>query len=317
MKKLFLFLMLGLNGTILTAQHCLDIRTAAVADLVRVPDSAASAFRDCHTQQNNDGVAAIVNYGDHYADLDSFMTQKARTFSLETYANLQSPQMPSAAEVEDAKQLAATVNSMTEDQQKAFAMQMAQQQMNNSKHPAAAQEDPATIKLIMETASLSGQQLYGVAGEYRTKASALQAAAQQEEESLKEEEVDWRKCPELDRDGSRSCACMNGCYLQFWKKKVAIQDKYNRQMISLSAQYAPKIKALCAQIDDNIKKLRYGDAIKTPGLKQKLLSTQAQAFSLACEVLASPDQYIRKSSSDIYVNQYNCQRNVYVLNCTR
>jgi len=313
MKRIFFLLVIWSVGPAMHAQRCLEIRTSALSDLVKIPASAKSSFNDCHRRKADDhGTIEIADYGDNYNALDSFMSQKEKEFNLEASNSMEIPQA-SSTQINNAKDLAAKMSAMSEEQKKAYAMEMAQQQTNNKNHTNTIQEDPGTIKLIMETADLSGRQLQSIVNEYTDKLKALQKAANEELAKIKE--VDKSKCGPVEKTGLPYCACSNKLYEAYWKQKVTMIDKYNEKKIDLYTGYLPKVKAVCVQVDENIIALKRGAAIRTHDYKQKLLSIQAQAFSLANLVIASCEEDVRKTGADLYVNQDNSSRNVYDNSC--
>jgi hypothetical protein len=83
----------------------------------------------------------------------------------------------------------------------------------------------------------------------------------------------------------------------------------------LLQSYIPRIKALVATVDDNIVKLKYGDAIKSNELKGTLFSSQTSAFGNAFDITTSCIELVRKDGSNAYVNKFNCDNVVYNLSC--
>lgn len=295
------------------AQRCIDVKTGASLDLVRLPASAAKAYQDCHTTTDDHGAAAIGDYGDNSRNIDTFVAQKTRDFNVALMAGYQGPQL-SAATQDQAKQLAATVNGMTDDQKKAFAMQMAQQQMANRGANPSIQDDPATSRMVMETSTLSRSQLYSMATEFKNKLQAIRQAADDELAKLTPPK---KTCPAVNTvDDEPACTCINELYRPYLAQRVAVEEKYNRQKTDLYNQYLPKVRAICTQIDGNIAKLQMGDAVKTKQLKDLLFSAQSQSFALASE-FAETENDIRRTDADIYRDLANSNRNVYIINCVK
>ncbi|HEY4155710.1 MAG TPA: hypothetical protein VGM24_09780 [Puia sp.] len=314
MKKLILFLFSALVWYSPKAQRCLDIRTGAAPALIRLSPDAASAFTDCVTGRNDHGALQIANYGKNVSDLDTLLSRNTLAFTMASVGNLNAG-LPPASDVDAAKQLAQKMNSMTDEQKKAFAMQIAQQQIQNAGHSAVVQDDPATIKLVYQTQDIASRQLRALDDEFSAKLKAVQASAEKEEQAMKE--PDLHKCPSVVKEGLPSCACVNALYVPYWKQKVQIQDKYNKQRTEILNSYLPRIRALCAQVDENVRSLNYGDKIKAAQLKQLLLSSQSAAFANAALVTVGCTEDIRKTGSDLYVNQVNSEHNVYDISCEK
>src|SRR5215510_9476585 len=107
MKRIVFLLALCSAATVTNAQRCLEIRTSSLSDLVKIPNSAKSSFNDCQKRKADDhGTIEIVNYGDNYSALDSFMTQTEKKFNLETSSNMETSQA-SSAQINNAKELVA------------------------------------------------------------------------------------------------------------------------------------------------------------------------------------------------------------------
>lgn len=313
MKKIYFsfIAIVALSATNIKAQRCLDLKTAATLDLIHVPSSAEASFRDCHTKANENGSLRIDDYGDNYKAIDTFIAQKSREFAIEKMKDYQVHQI-SASQMDDAKQLAATVNSMTDEQKKAFAMQMAQQQMSNRSNNSV-QDDAATARLVMETQDLSANKLYKLNREFNDKFLSIK---QSEENELSKVTAPQNNCPMVGPKGyeEHECNCSNKLFQPYLKQKIGIAEKYNQQKLDLYNEYVPQIKAICTQIDANITKLKMGDAVKTKNFKDVLTSAQSQAFALASE-FAGVEQSIRKSGADVYVSFDNSNHNLYITDC--
>jgi hypothetical protein len=277
-----------------------------------MPVSAAASYKDCHTREIEHGVLEIVDFGKNVTDLDTLVARQAMAFSVASVSG-NSPKMPSATDVDAAKKLAETLNGMTDDQKKEFAMQMAKQQVQNARQAPAIQDDAATIQLIMQTRDIAVQQLKAINDEFRGKLQAIRAAQDKELKELKE--PDPQKCPATSAGGLPSCRCVNKMYLPYWKQAVEIQEKYNRKKLDLLKNYTPKIRLLCNQVDNNVKKLKYGDAVKSPQMKQQLFSCQSSAFANAANLTVACAEDIRKTGAQLYLNQVNSERNVYYISC--
>jgi hypothetical protein len=290
------------------AQRCFDMHTAVVTEFNSIPGSSMESFKDCTTKTGDrSGTKDIVDYGVNYKKIDDYIKQKEAEFTNATYKSLAAPQAPSSSQIEDAKQLAETLNSMTDEQKKAFAMKMAQQRSNEP----AIQDDGATTALILKTVQLS----LDVNALMKTFADRLNVISDSADRALQDLKKPGCNCSPSDNTGSISCACANRQRQPYLKQKVDWIDRYNKQKINAYNEYLPKVKAICAQIDANISSLKMGDAVKTPNLKKQLLSAQGGAFAAASQ-LALSEENIRKAGADSYVEYYNSLNGVYEGNCT-
>lgn len=296
------------------AQRCLKVNIVAVPDLIQLPGSSMASLKDCKTQTAQNGRLEIADYGNNTTEVDSELARTSRSFAMASVAGVNThQQMPSAQDMSDAKQLAATVSSMTDDQKRQFAMQMAQQQQKAGAQNAV-QDDPVSSKMVYQAQQIAISQMKAVNDEFTARLNAIDAAAQAELAAIKV--PDETACPQAGPTGMHSCACINKQYSVYWKQKVAIQDKYNVQRTEAYKTYQPKLRALAMQVDATVKKLNYGDALTSPGLKQMLFSSQSSAYANAGLVTSLCAKNIRKSGADAYVSQVNSEHGTYSMACS-
>ncbi|MBN8858939.1 MAG: hypothetical protein J0H29_11160 [Sphingobacteriales bacterium] len=294
------------------AQRCFDMHTAVVTEFNAVPSSAMESFKACTTKPGErSGAKDIVDYGVNYKKIDDYIKQKEAEFTNVTYKSLAAPEAPSSSQVEGAKQLAETLNSMTDDQKKAFAVKMAQQQMQRRSNEPAIQDDGATTALVGKTMQLS-LDVNALMKAFTDRLHAISDSADRALQDLKKPDCN---CSPADNTGNVSCACVNQQRQPYLKQRVDCIDKYNKQKINVYNEYLPKVKAICAQIDAGINSLKMGDAVKTPNLKKQLFSAQGGAFAAASQ-LALSEENIRKTGADVYTEYYNSLHGVYDGNCT-
>src|ERR1700733_3344948 len=130
MKKL-LFLSVLLAGFLIPkAQQCLDMNISQKMELLSMPENPAASFKKCVTNKNEKNQTVITDYGKDLQDIDSLIARTIRGFNnaMLSTVSLTSVQQPSQQDASAAKDLAEQVKNMTPEQQKEFAMQMAQQQ---------------------------------------------------------------------------------------------------------------------------------------------------------------------------------------------
>ncbi|MBS1917582.1 MAG: hypothetical protein JST87_15030 [Bacteroidetes bacterium] len=312
MKKFF-FISISAFCTLSSfAQKCLQLNIAPLMSNLQVPGSSANSFAKCATKTNDHGQIEFINYGSDLEQLDTIVARNSRDFNNASVTNMGNMQLPSSQNVDAAKQLAEQLKNMTPEQQKAWAMQQAQQQMANASHPI--QDDGATAKLVMQTNDMAVNQLGALNRELAAKMREIMEASSKEKETVK---LDNSSCPGLKPVGLPSCACVNALAGKYWDKIISIEDKYNAQRIALLQQYIPRIKAITSTVDDNIAKLQYGDAVKSPQLKQMLFSAQSSAFGNSFSLTTASIEDIRKESSNIFAHKKNADNQVENLSCQK
>lgn len=124
-------------------------------------------------------------------------------------------------------------------------------------------------------------------------------------------------CPGQPAAGLPSCTCTNGLEDKYWTAKIAIEDEYDAQRISLLENYLSRIKGLTAQVDANIAQLQYGDAVQTSSYKTMLVNAQSAAFNNAFATEFAAIKEINQSGADLYVHKYNADHLVEVLGCQK
>jgi hypothetical protein len=291
------------------SQRCLDMPTAIVCQKVNLPSSPRQAFDDCEKAPSTRKALFIKNYGANYAEVESFIKQKEIEFSQASMVNMNA-NMPSNTQIEDAQKLAEKIESMSDEQKKAYAMQIAQQQMSSAT-TQMMQQNEGSFKMLIETVNLQTKldSLYRFA--YFTKITDIMKARK-----LAQDQIvvpDETGCPSVDKVEFPGCKCVNAFYTKIFLKKVNIDQKYVAQLLHLYQEFLPQIKALCTQIDYNIAQLKMGDALNLVDNKKKLLGIQASAFSCASLVFGIETE-IRKTA-DIYVDYYNASNNSYAGSC--
>lgn len=219
--------------------------------------------------------------------------------------------MPSQQQVEDSKQLAERLKSMTPEQQKQWALQMAQEKQKGA-GASPIQDNSEVVKLVFQTQDIATNQLKKINDEFAAKLRDLNAGLSKDVKEVKP--GDKSGCPQ-DKTGLPSCACANEIDGQYCQKIIKITDGYNSQRTALLQSYIPRIKALIATVDDNVVKLKHGDVVNSKELKRTLFSSQASAFSSAFDITTSCIKMVRQDGSKAFVDKVNCDNKVYNLSC--
>lgn len=310
MKKIIVLLCCCAITQSLFAQKCLDINILSLMGQFQPPGDAATAFGSCQTSKNDHGQLVIDSYGTQYDQIDKISKDNAAAFNMAAVSG--GTGMPGMASVQDAQALAAKMQSMSDDERKAYAMQMASQ-MQSSYAKNAMSESPAIARQVMTTFNLATTRLTPLQTEFMGKYRDL--ISQEDHEKAAVAIPKYNSCGPVDKEGLPGCSCVNALDGAYWKQIVAIVDRYDQQKVSLMQSYLPRIKGYIGQIEDNIAKLHYGDDVKTANYKRMLLSSQSSAFSNGFTVLGGTIQDVQKSGSDAYVNKANCDADVYNLSC--
>ncbi|MBS1598939.1 MAG: hypothetical protein JST75_12005 [Bacteroidetes bacterium] len=310
MKKSILFLAGYFIFSSSHAQKCMEINITALMGKLEPPGQSASSFSKCNLTKNDEKQTVIVNYGTDLVELDTFIARTAQDFNMASLGGINA-QMPSQQDIASGKDLAEKLKNMTPEQQKQWAMQMVQEKQRGGS-AATIQDNADVTKLVFQTQDAGVNQLRRVNEEFAAKLRDLNSAMSAEKAKIKP--GDKSGCPQ-DKTGLPSCACANEIDGKYWEQIVKITDSYNSQRTALLQAYIPKIKALVATVDDNVVKLKHGDAVNSKDLKRTLFSAQASAFSNAFDITKSCIDLERKDGSNAYVNKFNCDNKVYNLSC--
>ncbi|HVS92180.1 MAG TPA: hypothetical protein VHE59_09125 [Mucilaginibacter sp.] len=314
MRKIILFTFCCAITTGAFAQKCLDINIVSLMGQLQSPGSAATAYGNCQTSKNADEQTVIVNYGTAYTNLDNMLKTNLQAFNGAALAGMGATG-PDPSQVQNAQAIAVKMQSMTPDQQKAYAMQMAQNMQHSYSRSPAMAENPQIAKIVGQTQELAATQLVPLDNEFAAKYREL--IEKEASEKGQVAQPNYGSCPGVDKIGLPSCGCINSLAGSYWQKIVVIDDRYTGQKNALLQSYLPRIKALVGQIEDNIAKLHRGDDVNTQTFKRMLFSSQSTAFSAAFDTAAAIVEDVQKTGSDDYVNKVNCDNQVYLLGCAR
>jgi hypothetical protein len=314
MKEFFILLYFTLIVSSLTAQKCLDLHITPMMSGLNLPGTCANSFGACSIKTNDHGQTQITGYGSDLDHLDTMITRNMRDFTIASITNPNS-QTSSPQNAEQAKQLADKLKSMTPEQQKQWAMQMAAQNQQAYANANAVHDDAATSRLILQTNDLAVNQLSALNREFAAKIRDITDASSKEVSAVRS--PDKSTCAATKPVGLPTCKCANDLESKYWQQIISIKDKYNNQRVVLLQNYLPKIKAITTTVDYNIGKLNYGDAVKTPQLKKMLCSAQSSAFANAFAIALTAIEDIRKDGSNTYIHKVNADKYVEDLSCNK
>jgi hypothetical protein len=314
MKKLMFGLPSFFLFLSLPAQQCLNISISTLMNQMTPPADAAGSFKKCSTAKNDRNQTIITDYGADNIQLDTTINRTMREFTLASVSSTTATRPNfSSQDAATAKELSETLKSMTPEQQKEWAMQVAQDKMKN---PGSAgnlpQDDAQTTKTIYETREIAIIQMKGLNDQMAQKMRDIHDESEKEIKALAKD--DKSKCPS-NVVGMPLCDCSNQIESKYWKQAILVEDKYNSRKIALFQEYFPKMKAMAATVDNIVMKYNRGDALKSPSLKSMLFSTQSAAFANAFLMLSQCEEDVRKSGSDAFVNRLNSDNKVYAVDC--
>ncbi|HVM88881.1 MAG TPA: hypothetical protein VMT76_11900 [Puia sp.] len=296
------------------AQKCLNISISKMMEALSMPPDAASSFKKCSTTNNERGQKIVDNYGSDIVQLDTMINRTMRAFTMAS-VNGSSASRPaySQQDVSDAKALAETLKSMTPEQQKAWAQQVAQDRMKNAGSAGASPQDNAeTSKTVFQTQDIAVNQMKTLNDEMLQKMNEINNASDKEISALIKD--DKTKCPS-NITGMPTCECVNQIEGKYWKQVLLIKDKYNTRKTALFQAYFPRLKAMAETVDNTVTKYGRGDALKSSQLKNMLFSSQSSAFGNAFLMLTKCMEDVRKDGSDAFVNKLNSDNKVFDISC--
>lgn len=267
----------------------------------------AAAFGECNTRQNDHNQTEIVDYGEKEKALKDFVQK--------TDMDFQAAQM-GGSQMGNMQAMAAQIQSMSADQRQAYAQQIAAQMQANAQQPMSGPDNPQNAKLAMQAYSLATTQMAPLTNELAAKVRDLQDKEKKEEDALKQPDI-AAQCPGMKPVGLPSCSCANGLEKSYWVQILAIRDSYASQKNQLVQQYLTKLISLATAIDDDVVKLKYGDALNNPQYKKMLVSAQSGAFGNLLAIPESIAEDARHAGADAYVNTKNAGDGVYFLGCQR
>ena len=309
MKKPVLFFSTALMMYAGHAQKCMQLNIVALMGRLEAPGGSASSFNKCNVTKNDEKQTVIVDYGTDLNQLDTMLAHTSNDFNRASLAGI-STNIPSQNDIDNSKQLAEKLKNMTPEQQKQWAMQVAREKQKGA--GAHIQDDAQTTKLVFQVQDMAVNQLKKLNDEFAAKLRDINSALANDVSKVKMGSK--AGCPQ-DKTGLPSCGCANEIAGKYWAEIVKITDRYNDQRTALLQSYIPRIKSLVATVDDDIVKLKYGDAVQSPDLKRTLFSSQAASFSGAFDITTSCIKLARKDGSNAYLNKFNSDHGVYDLSC--
>jgi hypothetical protein len=206
----------------------MQLNIAALMGKLEAPGGTSASFGRCHTGKNDNRQTVIVDYGTDLNQLDTFVLKTGQDFNnaflTGGMGNINS-QMPSQQNIEDSKKLAEKLKNMTPEEQKQWAMQMAQEKQKGA-GASSIQDDAQTAKLVFQTQDIAVNQLKRMNDEFAAKLRDLNVALSKEKAQVKI--GDKSGCAQ-DKTGLPSCVCANEINGKYWQKIVSITDSYNNQ----------------------------------------------------------------------------------------
>jgi hypothetical protein len=302
MKRIALFSVAVLSISTIAAQKCVQFSITPLLSQLQMPVSSANSYSLSTKALNSDGQATIKKYALYLDDIDSTINRDDRLFLMPSI-----PVIPGPVDISPANPV-----KPLPQQGPSNGPAVALAQQTSSTVPT---DNAATLQLVMQTYDIGVNQLSELDLELSGKLNALSVPMNNEINAVSLTAMGI--CPGQPPAGMPSCACANAMDDKYWTAKIAIEDKYDAQRISLLQSYLTRIKALTAQLDANIAQLQYGDAVQTPSYKSMLMNAQSAAFNNAFSTEFAAIKDIDHSGADLYVHKDNADHLVDYPGCQK
>lgn len=310
MKIKFVFGIILLSAFFVSsAQKALPIHVDSLLAQIPLVKTSATNFQMCTVETNNEGLVSVKDAGSIIngiqAELMKYSADLATSaMSSNSYTNTS---MPSQDQINQSVQNAMQMQGMTKEQ----IMQMAKTKQS------ANVPQPVNANLMKELglAQKAAEQLSIMQNELATKASQLGGQCQSKIQAIPTVLVN---CKDYKVQGADlalpKCDCVKGLYLDYYQKRVTIEDEYLKKIEALLEDYLPKFKEQIIIIDKVENDLNYGDAISIPAFKRQVAGVQQQALGAIIPVLGIVGNAIKDSGSE-YTGIVNTNNNHLPVPC--
>ncbi|HEY4784783.1 MAG TPA: hypothetical protein VIH57_01985 [Bacteroidales bacterium] len=306
-KSLFLMAIFFLVTTALQAQKALPIEVNGLLAKVPMPQNSKANFHMCTVvTDNSNGMVSVKDAGAAVNDLEATMQKDMTDLanasmsggSYNSYST-STPSAPSAEQIAQMQQQAQQMKGMTPEQ----AQQMAQQMQHTQSQGASHAANPALMQELGKAQEAMGQ-VHMMFNELSTKASQLGGEYQQKIDQVKQ----TGNCPEFKVPHADlalpHCDCVKNRALDYYQRRVVIEDEYLQKVNELLESYIPKIRAQIAIVDKAEQDLNYGDAVTIPAFKTQVVGVQQQAIAAIIPLLGISSNAI-KDSGTLYTGVEN------------
>lgn len=289
------------------AQKALPVQVNSFLYKIPIPEDCQASFKMCTLDSNSDGLVSVKDAGVVINGIRDEVTKEMNDLASSSMSGSYNTNtsVPSQDQINQAMKNASQMQSMSREQM----MQMARNKQNHTVSPST--NNAALMKEFGQAQGAAGQ-LSILEGELATKASQLAGGYQQKMDAVPTVMV---TCEEYKVQGADlalpKCGCVKALYLNYYQKRVAIEDEYLQKLNELLQNYLPKFKDQIAIIDKVENDLNYGDAISIPAFKSQVVGIQQQAFASLIPIMGIVSRAITDSGSE-YAGLVNINKRVPV-----
>lgn len=282
------------------AQKALPVQAVNYVNRIPALQNSAASFKMCTTDSSNNGIVSVKDAGSTINgiqdDLNNYIKEISGTSTANSYSTT-SP--PSQEQINQMMQNAMQMKNMSPDQ----IRQMSQNNQQHSSAPPSAN----SVSLMKEvgTGQNAASQLSILTNELSTKSINIISEYKQKMKAVGDVK---NNCVEYKVQGADlalpKCDCIKQAYLDYYQKRVTVEDEYLQKLNALIQSYLPKIKEQIAIVDKVESDTDYGDAITVPALKNQLSGIQRQAIGSITPILGMVSQRLVESANE-YANVVN------------
>ena len=293
-SQLFLGLLVLTNmflAKISIAQKAYPVEITSLLSRIPIPQDAAGCYSSSTKSTDpSNGAISVVDPGPAFKELQDQLQKINMSAAGGIYPNGQTPDKPSAEQIEQMKQ---------EAMQRAAQAQNGQA-VSNQHTTQGAMDDPQIMKEIGQAQTACGQ-INQLIHEFSMKISAI-------DNSSIDKVSMGPNCPEVQQGGyaGPTCGCMKERAKTYELKRVAERNAYMQNVVGVLREYLGKIRPLCAQVDNVMIKAKFGDAVSNPAYKQMVAITQRQALG-AVPALLSVASGTWEDAAKQYANLVNAE----------
>lgn len=297
MKPNTLFLLAGLMlaGFAVQAQKALPIQVENFLTGFQMPQNCNESYHICTIQTDpSSGLVSVKDAG-KITELQTKLQEDLKELGMSLMNGAGSaptmPSMPSQTQMAQTQQNAMNMQGMTPEQ----AMQMAQ---SMSHQHAAPQVPNMDLMKDLGKAQTAGEEMSVTVNELTTKITQLEGEAQQKVGEVKR----TGSCPDVKVKGADlalpKCSCVKEIELDFYNRRIAIENNYLDKINAILQSYMPNFKAQIGIMDKLEADMKYGDAVSMPALKPQIVGLQLQELNYAGTVLGMLVQIVEDSGGE-------------------
>lgn len=284
--------MLATSG--IQAQKALPIQVESFLTGFQMPQNCNEGYHICTIQTDpSSGLVSVKDAGKITELLNKLQEDmKALGMSqMNSGTSSSASSMPSQEQMAQMQQNAVKMQGMTPEQ----AMQMAK---NMPHQQAAPQANNAVLFEEFGKGQSAGEKISLAISQMAIKVSQLEGETQQKIGEVKR----TGPCPDIKVKGADlalpMCGCVKGIDLDFYNRRIAVENGYLEKLNAILQSYMPDIKAQFGIIDQAEADMKYGDAVSMPALKPQIVGLQQQELTYAGTVLGMLVQAAESSGGE-------------------